>query len=188
MRNIIINDILIPSIYKLYETDYNNIHFDVSERNICARLALHMEIIMRNYKDRSVFQGYYADVEYNRMNNGSLKRYEDSKHLPRYMVSDLLIHSRDARPNYLAVEMKRKGNTKNVVEDMERLKALVKPTHDNPDFNCVCGTRVGAFITYSKKDVKIEIFENVNGNGVQTEVIELLCEDDGAGHVLLIRI
>lgn len=84
--------------------------------------------------------------------------------------------------------MKRKGNTKNVVEDMERLKALVKPTHDNPDFNCVCGTRVGAFITYSKKDVKIEIFENVNGNGVQTEVIELLCEDDGAGHVLLIRI
>lgn len=104
------------------------------------------------------------------------------------MVSDLLIHSRDERPNYLAVEMKRKGNTKNVEEDMERLEALVKPTHDNPGFNCVCGTMVGAFITYSKKDVKIEIFENVNGNSVQTEVIELLCEDNGAGHVLLKRI
>lgn len=188
MRNIIINDVLIPSIYKLYETDYHNICFGVSERNICARLAFHMENIMRSHSDWSIFQGYYADVEYNRMNNGDLKQYEDSKQLPRYMVSDLLIHSRDERRNYLAAELKRKGNNKNVLKDKERLEALVKPTHDNPDFNCVCDTMVGAFITYSKKDVKIEIFENVNGSGVQTEVIEFLCRDDRVGHVLLNRI
>ena len=68
MRDIIINDILIPSIKQLYQEDYDNIRFGVSERNNCARLAHHMENIMRKY-DRSnnnyYFCNYYADVEYN---------------------------------------------------------------------------------------------------------------------------
>lgn len=101
--------------------DYNNIRLGVSERNICARLALHMENIMQHqYHDSNIYQGYYADVEYNRMNDGHLKQYENSKHLPQYMVSDLLIHTRDERPNLLAVEMKRKGNSKNVEDDKDR--------------------------------------------------------------------
>lgn len=48
-RDIIINDILIPSLKRLYQEDYDNIRFGVSERNICARLAHHMENIMREY-------------------------------------------------------------------------------------------------------------------------------------------
>lgn len=47
MRDIIINEILIPSLQKLYKVDYDNIKFDVSERNICARLAHHIENRMR---------------------------------------------------------------------------------------------------------------------------------------------
>ena len=50
-RGIILNDILIPSLKKLYDIDYNNIKFGVSERNICARLALHMENMMREYDE-----------------------------------------------------------------------------------------------------------------------------------------
>ena len=46
-NNIIVNDILIPSLKRLYQVDYDNIRFGVSERNICARLAHHMENIMR---------------------------------------------------------------------------------------------------------------------------------------------
>ena len=72
-RDIIINDILIPSLKRLYQVDYDNIRFGVSERNICARLALHMENIMREYDsshDTNYFIGYNADVEYNRMGNG----------------------------------------------------------------------------------------------------------------------
>jgi len=42
-RNRIIYDLLIPSLHKLYEMDYFNIRIGVSERNICARLAHHME-------------------------------------------------------------------------------------------------------------------------------------------------
>lgn len=69
-----------------------------------------------------------------------------------------------------------------------RLKALVKPTHENPKFNCVWGTLVGAFISYSKKDVKVELFENVNGQGQQTDEIRLACLDYGREQVLLKRI
>ena len=118
MNEIIINDILIPSLKKLYQVDYDNIRFEVSERNICARLAHHMENIIREY-DRSnntnYFLKYFADVEYNRMGNGDLKHYENSEHRPKYMVSDLLIQSRGYERNLLAVEMKRKGNNKNVI-------------------------------------------------------------------------
>ena len=69
-RDIIIDDILIPSLKRLYQEDYDNIRFGVSERNICARLAHHMENIMREYDDSHstmYFHNYYADVEYNRM-------------------------------------------------------------------------------------------------------------------------
>lgn len=41
------------------------------------------------------FHNYYTDVEYNRMGNGDLKQYENSNRIPTYMVSALLIQSRD---------------------------------------------------------------------------------------------
>ena len=161
MKDIILNEILIPSLKKLYQEDYNNIKFGVSERNICARLAHHMENIMREYDDQhypSQFQDYYADVEYNRMSNGDYKFYEDSLKRPRYMVSDLLIHCRGHKRNLLAVEMKRKGNKVGVDQDKERLASLVTPsTHDQlPD--CVHDTLLGAFIEYSTKGVNMDLF------------------------------
>ena len=39
MRDVILNEVLIPSLRALYEMDYDNIRFGVSERNICARHA-----------------------------------------------------------------------------------------------------------------------------------------------------
>lgn len=45
-RSIIIYDILVSSLHHLYEVDYFNIKNGVSERNICARLAHHMENTM----------------------------------------------------------------------------------------------------------------------------------------------
>ena len=126
-RDIIIYDILQPSLCRLNEMDYDNIRNGVSERNICARLAYHMENIMRSCDNRTLFENYYADVEYNRMGNGELKRYENSEHLPQYMVADLLIQSRGESRNLLAVEMKRSTNYENRKEDRERLEALVSP-------------------------------------------------------------
>ena len=69
MKEKILYDILISSLKRLYQDDYENILFGVSERNICARLAHHMENIMREYdssNNTDYFRNYYADVEYNR--------------------------------------------------------------------------------------------------------------------------
>lgn len=175
-NNIIINDILIPSLKRLYKVDYDNIRFGVSERNICARLAHHMENIMREYDsshDTYYFNGYFADVEYNRMGNGDLKQYENSEKRPQYMVSDLLIQSRGYERNYLAIEMKRKGNNRHAKEDKNRLASMVSSRPKNEEQRCVHDTLVGAFIVYGKDGVKIELFENVNG-GVKKLDIRLI--------------
>ena len=162
-KAIVLHDILIPSICILYKEDFSNIRFDVSERNICARLAHHMENIMREYDAKngtSFFTSYYADVEYNRMGNGDMKFYEDSQKRPRYMVSDLLIQSRGYEGNLLAVELKKKGATKEAIDnDIKRLKSLVTPGSFSQLTGCVHDTLLGAFIIYSKDGVDMDIFE-----------------------------
>lgn len=162
-KAIVLHDILIPSICKLYKKDFSNIRFDVSERNICARLAHHMENIMREYdaKNRtSFFTSYYADVEYNRMGNGDMKYYEDSLKRPKYMVSDLLIQSRGYEGNLLAVELKKKGARKEAIDnDIKRLKSLVTPGSLSQLTGCVHDTLLGTFIIYSKDGVDMDIFE-----------------------------
>lgn len=168
----LVKDIFKQAITRLYQIDYDNIRFGVSERNICARLAHHLENIMREYdlqNNSSFFDSYYADVEYNRMGNGDLKQYENSEHRPQYMVSDLLIQTRGYERNLLAVEMKRKGNRKNVNEDKDRLKSLVSSANNDLSTRCVHDTLLGAFIVYSPKEVSIELFENVDGQGIMTD-------------------
>lgn len=168
-KAIVLHSILIPSICKLYKEDFSNIRFDVSERNICARLAHHMENIMREYdaKNRtSFFTSYYADVEYNRMGNGDMKYYEDSLKRPKYMVSDLLIQSRGYEGNLLAVELKKKGATKEAIDnDIKRLKSLVTPGSLSQLTGCVHDTLLGAFIIYSKDGVDMDIFEFSSNEG-----------------------
>lgn len=169
VKYIVLHGILIPSICKLYKEDFSNIRFDVSERNICARLAHHMENIMREYdaKNRtSFFTSYYADVEYNRMGNGDMKYYEDSLKRPKYMVSDLLIQSRGYEGNLLAVELKKKGSTKKAIaKDRERLTSLVTPGSLSQLTGCVHDTLLGAFIIYSKDGVDMDIFEFLSDEG-----------------------
>lgn len=175
-RNIIIYDILIPSLKRLYKVDYDNIRFGVSERNICARLAHQMENIMREYDSShstKYFHNYYADVEYNRMGNGELKMYENSEKRPRYMVSDLLIQSRGYERNYLAVEMKRKGNNRHVKEDMNRLASMVSSSNHETETRCVHDTIVVAFIVYDENEVSIQLFENVNGKGKNIALLDI---------------
>ncbi len=125
--------------------DFSNIENGVSERNICARLALHIENNMRDYDashNNQIFQHYYADVEYNRMENRTLKRYEDREHQSKYMVSDLLIQSRGPERNLLAIELKRKGNTKNIASDKERLASLVSSASIYSPNMCVHDTLI----------------------------------------------
>lgn len=169
----LVEQILVQSLQRLYEIDEPNIKYEVSERNVCARLAHHMENVMREYDQQNnsyYFQNYYVDVEYNRMGFGDLKHFEDYKHVSHYMVSDLLIHSRGYERNLLAVEMKKPRNRKTVEEDIKRLKSLVTPPSDESPLDCVHGTVLGAFIVYSIKGVDMDLFYYSDEDGeVKTE-------------------
>lgn len=173
MNKELILEILIQSLQRLYQIDETNIKYDASERNICARLAHHMENIMREYDQQHnshYFQNYYVDVEYNRMGFGDLKHFEDYKHVSHYMVSDLLIQSRGYWRNLLAVEMKKPSNRKTVEEDKKRLISLVTPPSDESPLDCVHGTVLGAFIVYSINGVDMELFYYSDEEGeVKTE-------------------
>lgn len=124
---------------------------------------------MREYDAKngtSFFTSYYADVEYNRMGNGDLKYYEDSLKRPKYMVSDLLIQSRGYEGNLLAVELKKKGATKEAIDnDIKRLKSLVTPGALSKLTGCVHDTLLGAIIIYSKDGVDMDIFEFSSNEG-----------------------
>ena len=184
MRNTIINQILIPSLIQLYDVDYDNIRFGVSERNICARLALHLENKMRLYDEQNgtgYFRYYYADVEYDKMNDGRQKQYETLQHRPKRMISDLLIQSRGYPRNLLAVEMKRKKNYAKRREDRERLMAIVSSQPEDSALQCVYDTLVGAFIIYSPEDVRIELYENVGGYGECSGLYQLVYRKIGDG-------
>ncbi len=60
---------------------------------------------------------------------------------------------------------------------IELLCYLYKPeTEEDP--RCVHDTLVGAFIEYSKDGVLLELYENIEGKGVRTDVIELVYTQD----------
>lgn len=174
-RNNIINDVLIPSLQRLYEMDYFNICIGVSERNICARLAHHMEIIMHGNNN---YSGYFADVEYNRMNDGSMKHYDNSQKVSPDMVADLILHKRNAERNMLAVEMKRWNNYNKRKDDRERLKSVVSSPEDGKD-DCVYDTTLGAFIIYSEEKVLVEFYGKMSGEGDWIGEIEFICRLEG---------
>lgn len=180
-RNSIIHNILIPSLQRLYEKDFFNICICVSERNICARLAHHMEIIMH---ESNQYKDYYADVEYNRKNDGTIKHSEGDKKVSLPMVSDLVVHKRNADNNLLAVEMKRWNNYDKRKADRERLKSIVSSPENKKD-DCVYDTALGAFIIYSPYRILVEFYEKVNRDGKQTGKMEFACIMDGDRFVSL---
>lgn len=82
------------------------------------------------------------------------------------MVSDLLIQSRGYEGNLLAVELKKKGATKEAIDnDIKRLKSLVTPGSLSQLTGCVHDTLIGAFIIYSKDGVDMDIFEFSSNEG-----------------------
>lgn len=180
-RDIIVSQILLPSLRKLYEMDYFNIRNGVSERNICARLAHNMEIIMH---ESNLYIDYFADVEYNRKNDGSGKHYDNSQKVSPAMVADLIVHKRNADNNLLAVEMKRWNNYDKRKADRERLESVVSSPEVKKD-DCVYDTTLGVFIIYSPERIFLEFYENVNGNGKQAGEMELACIMDDSRLVSL---
>ncbi|MBN8241133.1 hypothetical protein JF541_18410 [Marinobacter hydrocarbonoclasticus] len=136
----------------------------VSERMLCARLGIPLERLARE----SGYKAYYADVEYNRKQDGKIKTILDGDYQEIQITCDLILHSRGAvvqKDNLIAVEMKKSNrpeDSKN--KDRNRLRALTKESYDDvwssgdgtlPEH--VCGYSLGVFIDIDLESSTLDI-------------------------------
>jgi hypothetical protein len=85
-------DYLEQVILFVYKQDLDVLTNKVSERCVCARLAYYLEKIL----ERTFWDNYYVDVEYDRMEKASLKQiHGDKQH-----ICVLLIYNRGNNKPY----------------------------------------------------------------------------------------
>ena len=166
-----LRDVFFKSFDKFLAKEVNNILHGTSERNLCARLAplLEAEALEDGFK------GYYADVEYNRMQEGRVKTLFDDRLRVVRITCDLILHSRGEiveKDNLIALEMKRLEHSESEkAKDRDRLRALTKQSYDGvwsadgktlPEH--VCGYSWGYFAELNAADRSFRIEEYLLGN------------------------
>jgi hypothetical protein len=140
------------ALRRFLDREATSIRNDTSERHLCARLAMQFELLLAQYR----LDGYYADPEYNRKQNGRIKTIVSGDTEVIRVTCDLILHSRGekGRDNLIAIEMAKPDKTlEQVQSDRLRLMALTKRSFDdiwsydgvvNPEH--VCGYLLGVFI------------------------------------------
>ncbi len=162
-----LNRIIEPALDNFFKKEISSILDDVAERNLCARLAIHFE----NYMKESELNGYYADPEYNRKQEGQVKTILSGIMEVIPITCDLIIHSRGEIPgkdNLIALEMaKINKSPKDLQDDRNRLMALTKTSYDDIWSNDgktfpehVCGYVKGLYliIDHRTRQAKLESY------------------------------
>jgi hypothetical protein len=150
--------------------DIDNILDDVAEQNLCCCLAHHIRLKLSENKDAD----YFADIEYNRKQDGKSKTILDDGKII-YIRCDLIVHSRGKLvkdDNLIAIEMKKSTRKSTEMEkDRKRLQIMTKNSYDevwnNHDPNHpehVCGYLLGIYIIVNtkKRNCSIEYYQHGN--------------------------
>lgn len=158
------------AVQTFFRKERANILNGVAERNLCARLALYIELEM----ERIGLQGYYADVEYNRKQNGAVKTIMDDEYQIIRINCDLILHSRGEiiqRDNLIAVEMKKIERPQYEKDsDINRLRAMTKKSYDDiwsfdgethPEH--VCGYEYGYFLEIDNVNRSYNVITVIEG-------------------------
>ena len=110
---------------KFFEREVDNILAGTSERNLCGRLSIYLERLLKKYG----LTEYYSDPEYNRKQNGKVKTILDDDMEIVTINCDLIIHSRGkemGNDNLLAIEMKKYTRPNNEkISDKNRLRTMI---------------------------------------------------------------
>lgn len=118
----LIDCVLERSLNDFFAAQGEGIVGGVSERNSCARLAIHMQ----QRANEAGLSGYFADPEYDRKQSGQIKTILDGQMEEITIVADLILHSRGenvAEDDLVAIEMKKVGRPKREkVADRNRLR------------------------------------------------------------------
>ncbi|QXF12794.1 MULTISPECIES: hypothetical protein [Sphingopyxis] len=144
------------------ERETKNILNGTAERNLCACWAP----LLENAAIEAGIQGYRADADYNRKQDGKVKTMLAHRYYVVRIVCDLILHSRGeipGRDNLIAIEMKRSTRpTSEKEEDRLRLRTLTQSSYDGiwsadgktlPEH--VCGYALGYFVEF---DVNARVF------------------------------
>ena len=169
---------------RFLEQDIGLFKSGVSERTLCGALKGHLDVV----KVGTDFENYYADVEYNRNKNGTIKTCfpldEDGHYKSVTINCDLIVHSRGEnvrQDNLIAIEMKKSNRPKKEKnDDRRRIIALTKDSYDDvwsfdsetlPEH--VCRYKLGIYyeICFSKKLILLEYY--YNGKPEEPEIISL---------------
>jgi hypothetical protein len=145
--------------------DRQNILDRVSERNLCARLAIHLQSRAREYG----YGKYFADCEYNRMGSGRIKQILDENLQRIGITCDLILHSRGSLStgdNLIAIEMKKSEHPNREKDrDRRRLIALTQKDHHNQEVGSgylkyVCGYGLGVYteVNFENAECSIEYY------------------------------
>lgn len=171
--------IIEPALNDFFSKELSSILADVSERNLCARLAMHFENRMREFG----LTGYYADPEYNRKQNGLVKTIISGDYEVIQITCDLIVHSRGEIPkkdNLIAIEMAKANKPEaDLMSDRNRLIALTKaPTDDIWSMDGktfpehVCGYVKGLYLIIDRANRQAQLEHYANGETSKpTEVI-----------------
>ncbi|MFT4161809.1 hypothetical protein [Shinella sp.] len=141
------------SLIEFTSREAENILNGTSERNLCARWAPLLEKIATE----GGFASYYADVEYNRKQDGKVKTILDEEWKVVSITCDLILHSRGnvvESDNLIAIEMKRSEHPEEEKrKDRMRLRAMTKSSYDGVWSNDgklhpehVCGYSLGFYV------------------------------------------
>ena len=166
-----LKEIIQQSLQRFLESDTRNLQANVSEINLCARLAMFLQLVA----DEQGLEGYYADTEYNRKQEGAVKTMMggDMQVIP--IRCDLLLHSRGERilqDNLIAVEAKKRSQHENQIEkDRERLRILTNASYGDNTWSAdgiahpehVCGYALGCMLVVDGENQSIEVEHFING-------------------------
>ncbi len=157
------------SIKIFFSKEAQNILSGVSERNWGGRLAIYITPKMEEYD----IEGYYADTEFNRKQNGQVKTILNEEMEVVTIQCDLIVHSRGeimGDDNLIAIEMKKSTRPEaEKVTDRNRLRALTKSSYDNiwsydgtahPEH--VCGYKLGVYmiVNIAKRTCELEYYKH----------------------------
>lgn len=146
---------------------------DPAERNLCARLMLHLESV----KERFGFGRYEVDPEMNRMNGVDVKHMLGGDGRLIRIECDLVIHRRAEADNLVAMEMKKIGQPEAdkdanrtrlriLTLPRDRAREAVFPVSGPGRLPYVSGYQVGLFLILDGDHRLFEIEEYRNGEKV----------------------
>lgn len=136
-----------------FEREAAQIIKDINERNLCGRMAYYLQERAKAWG----LDGYYADPEYNRKQEGRVKTIINGQSKVVPITCDLILHTRGEsiqNDNLIAVELKKSDRSEDEKQkDRERLMALTKSSYDGVWYNDgtahpehVCGYRLGVYL------------------------------------------